>query len=330
MQIRDWDTPEEFLYYFPENLYHILSISNPYEIAEAKSTVEGIRPYARVSNICSLTEDREIRKFLLEKLALRPYAEHKETVISSLASLDKNGICDVFFLVATGSLSVVPRDDKCGFVTINNCDTSYRLRKFVLPYDKLYVLAKGNVFVDLLEMSKIGIQRVELDADAELDGRDVVKGDTFVIVGLSNDTNIKGSQALLRALSMRYLVVAFATRGKLRSYVKLLSKDLALGDADELKRTNAIELVEVNESKVSTASPSNLYDILRSLGYDVLNVPGVDMRSLVKIDDNTVILSSENGKGVIDALKDSGFDVVISRNKISEDYIMPRFKAISS
>ena len=330
MQVSDWDTPEEFLYYFPENLYHILSISNPYEIAEAKSTVEGIRPYARVRNICSSIEEHEIRKALLEKLVLRPNVEHEETVISSLSSLDKNGICDVFFLVATGSLGIAPRDDKCGFVTINNCNVSYRLRKFVLSYDKLYVLAKDNVFVDLLQMSRLEFQRVELDADAELDGRDVIKGDRFVIVGLSNDTNIKGSQALLRALSSRYLVVVFATRGKLRSYVKLLSKDLALGDIDELKRTHAIELMEPDGDKVRAAGSSNLYDMLRSLGYEVLNTPGVDMTSLIKISDDTMILSSGNGQEPINVLKDTGFDVVISRNRISEDYLMPIFKAIST
>lgn len=327
MQVSEWDTPEEFLYYFPENLYHVLSISNPYKIAEAKSTVEGVRPYARIRSICSLIDEREIRKAILEKLALRPFAEHEQTLISSLALLDKNSICDVFFLISTGSLSLAPRDDECGFVTINNCNVSYRLREFVLPYDKLYVIAKDSVFVDLLKMSKIELQRVELDPDAELDGRDVIKGDTFIVVGLSNDTNIKGSHALLRTLSLRYLVVAFATRGKLRSYVKLLSKDLAIGDVNELRRTNAIELVGSDGDKLSAASSSNLYDVLRSLGFEILDVPGADMRSLIKISNNTLLLGSENGHAALSALKDSGYDVLISRNRISEDYLLPRFKA---
>ena len=327
MQVSDWDTPEEFLYYFPENLYHILYISNPRKIVEAKTTVDGIRPYARVRNICSLIEEREIRKALLEKLALRPDVEHEEIIISSLASLDKNSICDVFFLVATGSLSLAPRDDECGFVTINNCNASYQLREFVLPYDKLYILTKDSIFADILKMSRIELERVELDPDAELDGRDVIKGDTFVVVGLGNNTNIKGSQILLRMFSLQYLVVAFATRGKLRSYVKLISKDLAIGDANELRRTNAIELVGSNGDKVSTAGSSNLYDMLRALGYEVLDVQGVDMRSLVKIGNNTVLLGSENWQEPsIRVLKDSGFDVVVTRKRISEDYLIPRFK----
>lgn len=327
MQVSDWDTPEEFLYYFPENLFHILSISNPHKIVEAKRTIEGVRPYAKVRNICSLIDEREIRKALLEKLALRPFVEREQTLIASLASIDKNSICDVFFLVSTGSLSLAPRDDECGFVTINNCDVSYRLREFVLPYDKLYVIAKDSVFVNLLEMSRMELQRVELDPDAELDGRDVIKGDAFIVVGLSNDTNIKGSHALLRTLSSRYLVVAFATRGKLRSYVKLLSKDLAIGDVNELRRTNAIELVGSDGDKLSAASSSNLYDMLRSLGFEVLDVPGADMRSLIKISNSTLLLGSENGRTTLSALKDSGYDVVVSRNRISEDYLIPRFKA---
>ena len=318
MDAADWDTPTEFVYYIPERPLFMLLLSNSKELLEAKSTVEGVKPYAKLRSLCSTINDATIRKVITEKALIQGFS----SIVPVLPNLSKEDLCDLYFLLESKSLGTISIENECKVLTLNNCDLSYSVRKDVISYGRILTLNE-TPFAGLFKLSELKSSKMELDEVALLDGRDVIKGDKFAIVGLSNDTNIYGSQALAYAFSLDFLIVVPTPQKKLRAFLKLISRDFAVGDVQELRRSISLTL-KVNGKKLVNVTRSNLYDELRNYKFEILDLSSTDMRSVIKVSDRTLLVGSGNDNSVR-ALKDAGYDIIFSRNKIMEDYIIPIF-----